>query len=174
MSFCHGKILHLNLTSCACIFAMGSNLRGPGCTSTMRCRVWKLNYPNPAKLATTYSFFSAKPCAKPWWDVCDGDNSDGMFWDVWDAHNPGGMFGMGTTKVGVFWDVWDALNPGGMGGVSCCRSQCARRKTGGVRVSQQPIRWQTGNEHLLGGNGWPWVRPVLGSVALIRVPDSLR
>ena len=80
------------------------------------------------------------------------------------ALNPGGIFGMGTTQNsdGVFWDVWDGLNPGGMGGVSSCRSQCARRKTGGVRVSQQPIRWQSGNEHLLGGNGWPCVRQCMG------------
>ena len=60
------------------------------------------------------------------------------------------------------WVVWDGLNPGGMGGVSSCRSQCARRKTGGVRVSQQPIRWQRGNEHLLGGHGWPCVRQCMG------------
>ena len=105
----------------------------------MRCRAWKRNYHNPAKSATTYCFFCAKPCAQPRWNLWDGDNSGG-----------------------VFWDVWDALNPGGMGGVSSCRSQCARRRTGGVRVSQQPIRWQSGNEHLLGGNGCPYVRQCMG------------
>ena len=104
----------------------------------MRCRAWKRTYPNPQNRPPPIASFVQNL-----------------------ALNPGGMFGMGTIQVGVFWDVWDALNPGGMGGVSSCRSQCARRKTGGVRVSQ-PIRWQSGHEHLLGGNGCPYVRQCMG------------